>query len=263
MGPVAGPPAAIYIARPGRKQKAVFFFCNSSRPALVAKVPLTAAAASAVMNEVAALQRLSGEHPGISPRPEYTCRERSISVQQYVTGRPAARDICREELGFLARLTRPLDRIPGRTIAEGIAQQAVANGKILDPQMEVMLDTLCEAPDLPLAWTHGDFMPWNLRITSGATIAVDWESASPNGVALHDLLHRLYMDRYLFQRRDLEIARQPAVWELARLTRLTADVVRSCAVSYLAHAWLAALIEGEPSRAKYMAAESQVVAREN
>ena len=47
---------------------------------------------------------------------------------------------------------------------------------------------------LPRGWTHGDFWPANLVASSGRLSAVlDWDSATPSGLPLLDLMHLILM----------------------------------------------------------------------
>ena len=39
--------------------------------------------------------------------------------------------------------------------------------------------------------SHGDFAPWNLLVTGKRAVLVDWESATANGAAFHDVCHWL------------------------------------------------------------------------
>lgn len=58
--------------------------------------------------------------------------------------------------------------------------------------------------DRPLStrYSHGDFVPWNLRRKPNRPLfAFDWEYADPNQVALFDLLHYLFMPRMLLTSR--------------------------------------------------------------
>ena len=53
------------------------------------------------------------------------------------------------------------------------------------------LDYDCLNIEVPSAFIHGDFCPWNIKHTESVLMSYDWEDGSEKGVVIWDLLHFL------------------------------------------------------------------------
>jgi hypothetical protein len=103
-------------------------------------------------------------------------------------------DECLEFLASLHAAPRPRGA-PDWSLAPdfaAIARHADADGRRTLARLESMLER--QLAGLPRGWMHGDFWPANLVASAGCLTAVlDWDSATPSGLPLLDLMHLLLM----------------------------------------------------------------------
>jgi len=98
---------------------------------------------------------------------------------------------------------------------------------------------------VPLTIVHGDFAPWNLRLSHGKLSAFDWEYGEPHGLPLLDEMHYRLQTGWLLEKwttRQAVTWIQQLAWE--RPLGLDPRDVQSIATVYLLDALARLLAEG-------------------
>jgi hypothetical protein len=234
IGEVGGRAACLALSRdPNAKQTILLFPPGADRPAFVAKVPTSRAAARSVEREAARLTDLADrglgaaagtvprvvarlEHlglpvlvttalPGRSMLADYhawrhTARPASVAADFAAAGawlsafhRATVGDADRGEAGVAA-----MD-----LVGEAIRVRFAGRGGVDDDvaHVEGLRRRLAAFP-VPTGVVHGDFWPGNLLVSGGEVSGViDWELALPDGPATRDLArfviaYSLYLDRH-------------------------------------------------------------------
>lgn len=176
------------------------------------KLPLTNQADTRIQTEARMLQRLNGNArlQEFIPLVLYASEWHSshILFQESITGDPGP-----------TRLTACHDRIfdamhsvqaalkPGERVARDVDDRASASLKRLGSKWECLAaDTLRVAAgmlsgaDVRCGLGHGDFAPWNTRVSAGKLCVFDWEMASWDVPLTWDKFHFLVQTRSLLRR---------------------------------------------------------------
>jgi hypothetical protein len=154
------------------------------------KVPLTDAAIGRVRNEASTLARLA-RHPAIRPHiPEVMFAgewERCyVLFQTALRGGTASRRLGRVHHEFLRTLwqVEPVER-PGAAVISELRDQmqdaVTAFGYKLRDLIDKAVDQAArelENTPIPCGVMHGDFAPWNTRVSGSQLLVFDWESAA-------------------------------------------------------------------------------------
>jgi hypothetical protein len=187
-------------------------------PALVLKMPRTAAAVATLEHEAAALQALhsSGNAPGGVPRLLAAHSDggtlRAIA-ESPLEGKPLFQLLDRRRHSQLVRRTTEwlleLARVPSqvserpKTVLE-LAREAAAAAAPDDRELVLEAGRLAAPADhLPVVFEQRDFSPWNVHVgRDGNLVVFDWESAEPSGYPALDLVYLLaycgfFLDRAL------------------------------------------------------------------
>lgn len=207
---------AIYVGSPGPLQKLTLLCPQQGEvPARVAKVSLHASADGAVEREAQWLRTLGAAPTTAAFVPRLLDDGALPGGRRYVvmTALPDGETSLRfgaQHRAFLAALAdwghgehwsagaavaRLRERI--RTVR---ALLGGAHCRLLDDglaEVEASLDRLT----LPGCVLHGDFAPWNVRLTAERVFVFDWEYAQTSGNPLQDYLHFHLMPRVLQVRR--------------------------------------------------------------
>jgi aminoglycoside phosphotransferase (APT) family kinase protein len=187
-------------------------------PAIVLKMPRTAAAVAPIAHEAAVLQALhsSGAAPTGVPRLLATHSDgeaiRAIA-ESPLQGRPLSQLLDRrrhpqlveratEWLIELARVPPQVDERPGRVL--DLAEEAAAAAAPGDRELLLAAGRIATPADLlPVVFEQRDFSPWNVHVgRDGGLVVFDWESAEPSGFPALDLVYLLaycgfFLDRAL------------------------------------------------------------------
>jgi hypothetical protein len=176
------------------------------RTDLVVKLPRGPEARPGLLREAESLKALAdlgSARPDGTPRLVAFDVQTGAVVESALRGEPLMarltpanyRELAHAAADWLAQLVHR-GRTPGSStpeemisaIAERFRQQY---GEILDPELARASDALLAAiGPVPSAIEHRDFAPWNiLRTRDGRLVALDWESAEPNGLAGLDLVY--------------------------------------------------------------------------
>jgi hypothetical protein len=245
-----------HIGNPSPTQKAILFFLDRHSIPAVAKIPLTEAAATAILNEAAVLRRMRKKH--IVPEVVFEDPERGIAAQSWVVGQPAARRFGEEHLDFLLRLSCEGHSARLSMYRDGMIAllQKLPWQKLEWQQIEAAVSLLDNEEDLPAFTEHRDFAPWNIRrLSDGSITLIDWEWAIEHGLPWLDVCRYFYIQDYLFQE-------SKNVWELLKshpLLRkyasgcgLSARAIRGLTAYYLLRSLHEDVNSGEKERAQYI-----------
>jgi hypothetical protein len=122
------------------------------------------------------------------------------------------------ELSRMNRKTLPLSETDAwRALSEGAnaARLAASSGPVADA-FSVMKSDGFGRRTVVSHMTHGDFVPWNIRGKGKRLFVIDWEQASPAGLALADLFTFLY-------RQGAYVGPWPGAARLSAALRRSAD----------------------------------------
>jgi hypothetical protein len=190
----------LYIGNPSHTRKVTLFFVGRGGRGFnaVAKVPLHALSAVAILNEAAILEELSGAD--YLPTALFRDPEQGIAAQSWLEGHPVSRTLTPAHMELLARFA-----VPGATVR--ISDQRASIARELDQaDLPFDRDVFSRAQEfldyeqpLPAFIEHRDFAPWNLkRLPNGRTGAIDWEWALTRGLPGQDIFRYFYIQDALF-----------------------------------------------------------------
>jgi hypothetical protein len=190
FGALLGNPRA-----PGRRWILLVF--ENGAPRWVVKVGASPRARELIAAEHAALATIPQNLPG-RPTGSRLFTEDAISAlaMDFVPGcPPSARGVDRalgqllgQWLGDTAQL-----RLADSPVWQSVAQVAPAKAAEIE-------NAFGSAPFHPAIF-HGDFAPWNLRVSAGQWTALDWERGAINGLPGWDWFHYLVQTRILVEKR--------------------------------------------------------------
>ena len=249
------PVPVVYIGTPGASRKAVIHLVNpdSGICDAIVKVPLTAAARTAILREADVLQILADEGCNCSPRLLHVDRDRGVTTQAALNGRAGGRKFTDGSWALLGSLmlTGESTAIAGHA-AEWQEQLLQAVGCEADiGAMTAAMAELCDAGQVPACWRHGDFAPWNIRqMAEGRVVLLDWEDAQRSGLPLQDAFHFLHMQDYLFGARPA--AHSPHVERWAKGLGLSSAQCRKLEIAYLTYSCLQRLAERQDKHYQYL-----------
>lgn len=226
---------AIYVGSPGPLQK-LTLFCprQDDGPARVAKVSLHASADGAVAREAHWLRTL-GASPATAEFMPHLLGDGTLpGGRRYIvmTALPEGATSVRfgpQHRAFLAALAekgRSEHWSAGTALARLRERIRAVRLLLGDAHCRLLDDGLLEVEAslewraLPGCLLHGDFAPWNVRLTAERVFVFDWEYAQASGNPLQDYLHFHLMPRVL----------QP------RATRVGPAFMRSLVARAAAHA---------------------------
>ncbi len=189
----------IHVGNRSHTRKAIVFFVGPRGGCkAVAKVPLVAEAAGAILNEADILRNLRGRRS--VPEPLFEDKARGIAAQAWVAGRAVSRKLTAQHIEFLAGLEIPgsTQRVSDRRgpLAGSLsAIDLTYNRATLDRALALLkYDAI-----LPGFVEHRDFAPWNLKtLPDGTTGAIDWEWAVADGLPCQDIFRYFFIQDVLF-----------------------------------------------------------------
>lgn len=220
-----------------------------------AKFAETAASNRLVQHEAEVLRRLARQNgqAHIAPPLLYAGNvdQLYVTVQGVLPGRAAPRALTSAHRRFLARLQsgppRPAAKSP---IVTSLRQRVVA---LPSRRADLMAlhDAILPQIDrvtLPSTIVHGDFAPWNLRVSHDGVAAFDWEYAELDGLPLLDEIHHMLQTGFLLE--DWSVER--AYYRLLALAAerplgLQFNEVHALQSVYLLEALLRRVEEGHPT----------------
>lgn len=247
----------VYIGNHSPTRKAILFFLDKQREVrAVAKVPIYAAAAGAILNEAKMLMRMKDLLP--VPRVLFIDESKGIAAQTWAEGINVPLSFGPEQLEMLTCFASPTDHVMLSDSRAELEQRIVS----LRPEIEPSL--LCRALSLmdnhePLraCVEHGDFAPWNLRrLEDGRLTLLDWEWAREHGYPWQDICRYFYVTDYLFRESaDVwqKLTQNPLLLEYRRRFQLSDDAVRGLTVMYLLRSLCNEHAEGNQDRVEYAA----------
>ena len=248
-----GPAFGIYIGTPGATRKAVIHLVDraSHTCAAIVKVPLATQAKSAIVREAETLRKLAEEQPVQAPALFYVDRDRGLSTQQFISGRPGRRRLRPEYLDLLRSL---VSRDSPICLIEQLVQWETSASLLPEPENEPLrlaFAALREDQPLPACRVHGDFAPWNLRHRPHLPPAlIDWEESAARGLPLEDAYHFLHIQDFLFAGRPALHAE--VLMPFGNSLGLTPRQCRRLEIAYLAHAYLRCRWRNDHARAAFL-----------
>lgn len=187
-----------YVGTPGRYQKLVCSLVDDKALQIVSivKFPLVETAKERLRREFHTLEALARRACTLGPAPLHLDDQTRFTVQSFLPGRPSGFTDLIPHIEFLAQLIDPETRIELREMREQLLVERdalVAQGKLVGRSLD-RLDAAMEKcdwdGDVPSVRAHGDFAPWNLRLShDGKIMAVDWEESVASELPYFDLHH--------------------------------------------------------------------------
>ncbi|MGA7342878.1 MAG: phosphotransferase [Terracidiphilus sp.] len=204
----AMPPVIMVGNRSVTRKLLVFLVSRGDNLRAVVKVPLTSLARDSIRNEAGTLEGLSGRYG--APRLIHYSEDTGAAIQEYLAGRLGSRRCKPSYLRILLDLARGGETVSLRARSGALQDRlnrVAAHGR-QSPLIGSALAWLDNGKMVPAALVHGDFAPWNIREMDNGTLSlIDWESAEPQGLPLHDLCHFFYMLTRVFSPRASFYAR--------------------------------------------------------
>ena len=248
------PLAVIYVGTPGPRRKAVVHLVEreSARCRAVVKVPLAEEAKAAILHEGDVLRTLEVERYERAPKLLHVDRERAITTQTFVEGRPGSRRLGTEHWRLLRSLLLPAQTTSLAAHAKEWAQEAgSAAGETA---------VLTDHSPLPACWVHGDFTPWNIRrLADGECALLDWELARCKGLPLMDAFHFLHMQDFLFGERPRSY--WASLCDDAMDLGIVPGMVRNLEIAYLVQASVECAVGRNEARLRFVLVTLQHFAR--
>lgn len=200
LGLVGNFTPVIQVGNPSPTRKMTLFLLDGSSVHAVIKIPLTKAAVAAVAAEASTLQAMSKLQPAIPQSLQYDSAS-GWSVQNWVQGSPSSRKFTEQHRSFLLRLVAPDSSTSLKAAFEknSLIHEALSLPTADKQKLEVAIERLQDSSVLPRTSVHGDFTPWNIKITKGKLRIFDWESARLDSLPLFDICNFFYRQDYLFQ----------------------------------------------------------------
>jgi hypothetical protein len=189
----------LHLGNPSYTRKVIAFFLDQrSEVRAVAKLPLTEAAAAAILNEATILEHLQAKSP--VPRVLFSDRDRGIAAQSFLHGAPTSRSLTAKHIDLLASLAEPNATVRlsdfHDSFATWIARLALP---LPHASLARALAFLEDTTELPAFVEHRDFAPWNVkRLPDGALTLIDWEWAVRGSLPWQDICRFFYMQDQLF-----------------------------------------------------------------
>ena len=258
-----------YIGTPGPNRKAVVSLIESHKfqSVGIAKVPLSDNATAKILQEAEILASLANSKPGLAPQLLHLDPDKGIAVQTVKEGKLTQPNLTSAHISWFTRAEIPDLQTSLQEQVQPLKEQLNVLDRI-DPEMQGILNsvlTKIEDPTpLQSTWVHGDFTPWNLKLSSDRQLeAVDWEEAKYNGLPLQDLFHFQYIQSHLLEEKKdlLEATRNQSI-VADYLEAIGIDLARykQLAQFYLAESWLRCQEREDWDYADFLAAEiSQLV----
>jgi hypothetical protein len=230
----------ILVGNPSPSRKLIVFLLDDShRIGAVLKVGLTAAGGVNVLHEAEVLGQL--DQYSWAPKLLSVHLELRAASQEYVHGIPANREFRPDYLNLLCRLPRSGSSRNLANLADAMAKSLCPFRAELDKIAPNLLNRSLASLGLDIAvptiLMHGDFTPWNIRITpESGCVLVDWESASFAGLPGYDLFHFYFSDDRLFgsKKRGSPALRASSACKIyLRRMDLDAELAPRLAIAYL------------------------------
>jgi len=221
----------IHVGSRSYTRKAIVFFVGRDLLVkVVAKVPLSPAAAFAILNEASILDRMNAA--SYLPKVIFKDSRCGVAAQSWLDGRPVSRGFTAAHLDLLSLLANP-----GHTTRVSDYQpQVSAQLDELDlpfdrPVLAQALGLLSLDEPLQGFVEHRDFAPWNLKWLPTERLGLlDWEWAVANSLPWQDICRFFYLD-------DVHFNGPGRVWETLTGNRLLKTYRRRFAIP--AHALMA------------------------
>lgn len=194
----------VFCGFPGPLQK-LTIYCPDGKigTGKVAKVALHESANAAIEHEAYWLEKLNRSQPIAAFLPQLLqqgtlpCGRRYISMRAVPQGY-SSRKFSEPHYQFLKLLAQQQSSSGLWQVSEAAKRLRERMQQVLpliDAQFHPLLTgaldetRLIGLTELPTCLIHGDFAPWNMRLSDGQLYVFDWEYAEPGGNPLQDFLH--------------------------------------------------------------------------
>ena len=249
----------IYVGTSGPARKAVVALVGQedTRPYAIVKLPLGEMASKAILHEADMLERLAVFREGIAPKLFFVDELGGISIQQMVTGKLSGRKLTRQHIDLLCLLrSGKITTIAlfCESLLERIREIHLPDAPVRE-HITQLVEVLADSTPLPAVWVHGDFAPWNLKLTEQGGGAIDWEEAQENALPLIDLLYFFAIQGYLFGgKHDFinNFFNHHLVQRYLEVFELTPHVAGKIALLGLIGFWLQRVQRGEMRHARFL-----------
>lgn len=198
------PVPIIYFGTPCKTMKLVTLLLDSetSKPNMVAKIPLSESSMKIIEHEYRILCDLQKKKVNLTPRPLFFDKKSGIAAQKAISGYPTGRKYTLLHHKLLGSL-----KLSNNTISlyEKSLQlrKDLTSIPTLRSSLKLLLHELLEnctcSTKISPVYVHGDFTPWNIKKVKGQSLmALDWEMGDPNGLPLYDFFYFFLIQSYLF-----------------------------------------------------------------
>lgn len=234
----------IYIGTPGQDQKAVASLIKpgETEPCCVIKIPMGKNAPKKIIHEALMIKKINETKNGIAPSIYFVDEKKGVAGQKSISGKLSGRELTNEHIKFLISLAdknitnlythctfliKQINTLVGKTVSAD---------KIF---IQTILKKYSDLTPLPSFWFHGDFAPWNLKISKGVLRAIDWEDAQMNCLPLQDLMHFFVIQDFLFGKkmRGDENLKNDKLNEYCKALDIPADKILDLTIFFLANSW--------------------------
>lgn len=254
----------IYLGTPGPGRKAVIHLVesNSGECEAIVKVPIAPEARNAIVREASVLSQLAEERYPFSPRLLYVDRDRGIATQQFIPGHSGGRRLRPEYFELLRSLVWLDDPT---NICEYVAKWPEQRVPFLGQNVDLALlqsafEECCDPHPLPSCRIHGDFAPWNIRLSCSGAALIDWEEFQETGLPLQDAFHFLHMQDFLFHRQPRAHSRE--IVPFACTLGIARQLCRKLEIAYLADTYVKCCSRGDLQRCGFLRKTLALVIRD-
>ncbi|HEB71004.1 MAG TPA: hypothetical protein ENI77_00100, partial [Nitrospirae bacterium] len=260
----AGRPApVIYIGAPCHSRKAVVILSDKTgeSPRIVIKAPLGTGAAANILHEADILSDLSKAKPGLGPRILFVNRTKGVTAQEMIDGQPTGRDFTEAHFMLLSKLFHHGKEASFRERASSLLDEMETMTNISESASSLLnrLINIIDSPvKLPAVWIHGDFAPWNIKLSGGRLTLVDWENSCPTGLPLHDIFHFHYMQSYLFNINNDPMEEIKKIYSFdkhAGMIGVDGEIYKKLALCYLGSTMLSRIKLSEKAHAAFISSK--------
>lgn len=207
LGAMEGCVPVVYIGTPSTARKLIVMLVRVSDAEIigVVKIAVGERAVDAILNEANALTALSEKGVENLPRTISLDSITGTCRQTLVVGSPSRREFGRCHMDWLLSLPRE-GCTTLRECSNEYLERLKSSHRIPYHSRSCIFEHLTRNANdemIPKVWVHGDFAPWNLKLTrDGKLVAVDWEDARI-GLPMHDACHHFLMQAHLFSDRGV------------------------------------------------------------
>lgn len=235
----------IYVGTPGPNQKAVVSVVEQETLAVhcILKIPLGKNADKKIIREANMIKALNKEKPNLGPDIIFMDEKRSVTAQTEISGKLTTKKMTNHHINWLVSLHNHQTTTLGMhcdPLFKKLHQLNDTNAIAISNLMHKILHGKVLSLPLPSVLLHGDFAPWNLKLTPNGIQAIDWEDALEDALPMQDLFHFYYIQAYLFNKKKLLFPNtaEGFINYYCKSLKIPFAMISKLRLYYLANTWL-------------------------